>query len=207
MADTELISQSIDLAAAGVQPLCDWVLEEEDGNEVLVAPFGAKVYFKRDGDAYTEVFAALSDASPQTASALPGWCVTAAQLMCEQAARSMLWTVRNDGDDIGTVFAEAADLAWRAGYSAGRADALGSARTKESALNGIMGSAIARLATLITSERDTAKGNARLIAAAPTLLAVAEELAACSEYWSEYDVPLGIVERLRAAIAVAKGEG
>jgi hypothetical protein len=59
----------------------------------------------------------------------------------------------------------------------------------------------------ITSERDIAKGNARLIAAAPTLLAVAEELAECSEYWSEYDVPLGIVERLRAAIAAAKGEG
>jgi hypothetical protein len=60
---------------------------------------------------------------------------------------------------------------------------------------------------LITSERDTAKGNARFIAAAPTLLAVAEELAVCSDYWSDYDVPAGIVERLRRAIAAAKGDG
>lgn len=48
--------------------------------------------------------------------------------------------------------------------------------------------------------------NARLIAASPDLLAVAIELEESSAYWSEYDVPLGIVERLRAAIAKAKGE-
>lgn len=47
--------------------------------------------------------------------------------------------------------------------------------------------------------------NARLIAAAPDLLAVCIELSSAADYWSEYDVPLGIVERLRAAIAKATG--
>lgn len=36
------------------------------------------------------------------------------------------------------------------------------------------------------------------------LLAVAKELSECAEYWSEYDVPLGIVDRLRAAIEQAE---
>ena len=49
------------------------------------------------------------------------------------------------------------------------------------------------------------KANARLIAAAPDLLAVVEELEESADYWSEYDVPLGIVDRLRAAIAKATG--
>ena len=53
---------------------------------------------------------------------------------------------------------------------------------------------------------ETRNANARLIAAAPDLLAVAQELAASAGYWSEYDVPLGIVDRLRAAIAKATGE-
>ena len=47
--------------------------------------------------------------------------------------------------------------------------------------------------------------NARLIAAAPDLLSVVEELEESADYWSEYDVPLGIVDRLRAAIAKATG--
>jgi hypothetical protein len=42
--------------------------------------------------------------------------------------------------------------------------------------------------------------DAFLIAAAPDLLAVAIELEESAAYWSEYDVPLGIVDRLRAAI-------
>lgn len=48
--------------------------------------------------------------------------------------------------------------------------------------------------------------NAFLIAAAPDLLAVLEELQESAAYWSEYDVPIGIVDRINAAIAKAKGE-
>ncbi|MBX9834632.1 MAG: hypothetical protein K2X65_00465 [Burkholderiaceae bacterium] len=47
--------------------------------------------------------------------------------------------------------------------------------------------------------------DARLIAAAPTLLEVLQELEESSSYWSEYDVPLGIVERIKDAIALATG--
>lgn len=38
------------------------------------------------------------------------------------------------------------------------------------------------------------------------LLTICEELAESAAYWSEYDVPLGIVDRLNAAIASAKGQ-
>lgn len=48
--------------------------------------------------------------------------------------------------------------------------------------------------------------NARLIAAAPELLAVVQELADCAAYWSEYDVPLGVVDRINAALAKATGK-
>lgn len=50
------------------------------------------------------------------------------------------------------------------------------------------------------------ESNARLIAAAPDLLAVAMELEESAAYWSEYDVPIGIVDRIRAALAKAMGE-
>ena len=43
-----------------------------------------------------------------------------------------------------------------------------------------------------------------LLAAAPDLLSVAKELEESASYWSEYDVPLGIVGRLRDAIAKAE---
>ena len=42
-------------------------------------------------------------------------------------------------------------------------------------------------------------------AAAPDLLAVCLRLAESASYWSEYDVPLGIVADLQAAIAKATG--
>lgn len=50
------------------------------------------------------------------------------------------------------------------------------------------------------------EANARLIAAAPDLLAVCQELEQSAEYWSEYNVPLGIVDRIKAAIAKATGD-
>ena len=49
-------------------------------------------------------------------------------------------------------------------------------------------------------------GNAALIAAAPEMLAVLEELRDSASYWGEYDVPLGIGYEVEAAIKKAKGE-
>ena len=42
-------------------------------------------------------------------------------------------------------------------------------------------------------------------AAAPDLLESLKELVDSAEYWSEYDVPLGIVDRMKAAISKAEG--
>ena len=47
--------------------------------------------------------------------------------------------------------------------------------------------------------------HARLLTAAPDLLSVCQDLVESAEYWSEYDVPIGIVDRLNAAIAKAGG--
>ena len=58
----------------------------------------------------------------------------------------------------------------------------------------------------INTRRDEGRYNAHVLTAAPDLLAMCEELAECADYWSEYDVPIGIVERLRDVIAKAKGE-
>ena len=49
------------------------------------------------------------------------------------------------------------------------------------------------------------ESEAQLYAAAPDLLAVCEELVESAYYWGEYDVPIGIVDRLNAAIAKAGG--
>ena len=46
----------------------------------------------------------------------------------------------------------------------------------------------------------------QLIAAAPDLYAVLSELEESCEYWSEYDVPLGIAERIKSALQKARGE-
>lgn len=53
---------------------------------------------------------------------------------------------------------------------------------------------------------DEIKANAALIAAAPDMYAVLKDLAECSQYWSEYDVPLGIHDRIVAALAKAGGQ-
>jgi hypothetical protein len=44
----------------------------------------------------------------------------------------------------------------------------------------------------------------RAVNAHDSLLAVCKELEESAAYWSEYDTPLGIVDRLRAAIAKAE---
>ena len=54
-----------------------------------------------------------------------------------------------------------------------------------------------------TKQPSLATSRARLTAAAPDLLEVCKELEESSEYWSEYDVPVGIVEKLKKAIAKA----
>ena len=54
-----------------------------------------------------------------------------------------------------------------------------------------------------TEQRDR---HVYMILAAPALLSICEELLESAAYWSEYDVPLGIVDRLREAVRDAKGE-
>ena len=44
-----------------------------------------------------------------------------------------------------------------------------------------------------------------LIQAAHQLREVLSELEESSDYWSEYDVPLGIVDRIKAALKAARG--
>lgn len=53
--------------------------------------------------------------------------------------------------------------------------------------------------------KQVTKANARLMAAATDLLAVVQELEESAAYWGEYDVPCGIVDRMRAAIVKAVG--
>lgn len=55
-------------------------------------------------------------------------------------------------------------------------------------------------------ETGVKRADAALMAAAPNLYAVLSELEESCEYWSEYDVPLGIVERIKAALKRARGE-
>ena len=49
------------------------------------------------------------------------------------------------------------------------------------------------------------EANARLIAAAPDMYEALKELEESVEYWSDYDVPVGIVDKINAALAKADG--
>jgi hypothetical protein len=49
------------------------------------------------------------------------------------------------------------------------------------------------------------RANVHLCAAAPNMLTVLQELQESAAYWSEYDVPLGIVDRINDAITKATG--
>ena len=51
----------------------------------------------------------------------------------------------------------------------------------------------------------TRRNRARLIAAAPDLLAVVEEILHSCDMWGQWDVPDGIVDRAKSAVAKAKG--
>lgn len=55
-------------------------------------------------------------------------------------------------------------------------------------------------------ETGVKREDALLFASAPDLYAVLSELEESCEYWSEYDVPLGIVERIKSALKRARGE-
>lgn len=48
--------------------------------------------------------------------------------------------------------------------------------------------------------------DALLFASAPDLYAALSELEESCEYWSEYEVPLGIAERIKSALQKARGE-
>ena len=55
-------------------------------------------------------------------------------------------------------------------------------------------------------ETGVKREDALLLASAPDLYAVLSELEESCEYWSEYDVPIGVVERIKSALKRARGE-
>ena len=58
-----------------------------------------------------------------------------------------------------------------------------------------------------TKHRKAAKHKREILrAAGPDMLAVLDELAESAEYWSDYDVPISIVDRINAARAKARGQ-
>jgi hypothetical protein len=66
------------------------------------------------------------------------------------------------------------------------------------------------MADIATIEQEAAQMRARMVRLEKerdSLLAMCVELSECAEYWSEYDVPIGIVDRLNAAIAAVEPTG
>ena len=57
----------------------------------------------------------------------------------------------------------------------------------------------------ISSDPEQATREIRNILAAPKLLGICERLSESAAYWSEYDVPLGIVDDLNRIIGEAGG--
>lgn len=60
--------------------------------------------------------------------------------------------------------------------------------------------------TVFGEPANAVKKTAFLTHAAPDLYKVVEELIESAYYWSEYDVPLGIVDRMKAALDKANGK-
>lgn len=50
------------------------------------------------------------------------------------------------------------------------------------------------------------RSNGMLIAAAPDMYDLLNDLMESACYWSEYDVPIGIVDRMKSVLAKARGE-
>lgn len=60
-----------------------------------------------------------------------------------------------------------------------------------------------RLCGMTGGEIQRDKANARLIAAAPDLLKVLQEVQEFAQGWSQYEMPIGLDDRINAAIAKA----
>jgi hypothetical protein len=74
------------------------------------------------------------------------------------------------------------------------------------ACEGLSTEALERMGTLDRARVQLDAIRSQAIAQRDELLAVVQELEESASYWSEYDVPLGIVDRLRAAIAKVTGQ-
>ena len=55
-------------------------------------------------------------------------------------------------------------------------------------------------------EVDETRANARLIASAPDMLSILQDLYDSARYWSEYEVPIGIVERIKKVLEAVNGQ-
>lgn len=81
-------------------------------------------------------------------------------------------------------------------------------KTKTARINGAGGIYITQrdFTSNISADQERIVSDLHLIAAAPDLYAVLSELEESCEYWSEYDVPLGMVDRIKSALKRARGE-